>query len=190
MYRNFSGYLYRGTWPISNYLAIAHHIIFFMIDQTLYSAVSFMFVIMLPLFWFFIFFVIVLGNVSYNLLSIIHSNNSYHELAISISVGLLLLIVDHYGSSLVWLLSLFSKDPGSDISMLLNVLSCCSTCFPVEGISYILALCMFWLVDVSLYLLLSFHFSYCRWQWIYMRDWTICAKFVLIISCLFVYYYI
>ena len=99
-----------------------------------------------------------LDTVAYDLLSlIVHKDNRCHELTISISVGLLLLVVGHYRFLLIRLLCLFSLVPGSSISMLLNVLSCWSTYFSFEGIAYTLILRRLWWVGVKYYLLLSFH---------------------------------
>ena len=96
--------------------------------QILYSVVLFVYVVLL-LFQFSILFGIVLGNVSYDLLSlVVHRDSSYYELAISISVGLLLLVVACYRSAWVLFLYLISSYPDSGISMLLNVLSYWSTC--------------------------------------------------------------
>ena len=58
---------------------------------------------------------------------------------------------------MVRLLYQLSLGPGSRIFVLLNVLSCWSTYFSVEGISYTLALYRLWWVGVGYYLLLSFH---------------------------------
>ena len=137
-------------------IQLSHNTLYFLYP-TLYSAVSFVFVELL-LFWFSIFFVTLLDNVAYGLLSLIaHTDNSCHELDIFISVGLLLLVVGHYRSSLIRLLYQFSSGLSSSIFMLLNVLSCCSTYFSDEGITYTLALCRLWWVGVWYYLLLSFH---------------------------------
>ena len=98
------------------------------------------------------------GTVAYDPLFLIaHRDNSYHDLSISISVGLLLLVVGHYRSSMKQLLYQFSLVPGSRISMLLNELFYCSTYFPVEDIAYSLVLKRLWWVDVGYYLLLPFH---------------------------------
>ena len=108
-------------------------------DRTLYPAVAFVSV-MLLLFWFSISFLSLLGIESCDLLSlIVHIDNNYHGLAISISISveLLLLVVNHYRSLLVRLFYLFSVIPDSNISMLLNSLFCCSTYFSVEDNVYL-----------------------------------------------------
>ena len=102
-------------------------------NRTLYPAVAFVFVALL-LFWFSSSFSSLLDIESCDLLSLIaHIDSCYHVLAISISVELLLLIVNHYRSLLVQLLCLFSVLLGSNISMLLNSLFCYSIYFSVGG---------------------------------------------------------
>ena len=126
-------------------------------DHTLYLAVSFVSVV-LVLFWFSINFLLLPGIEACGLLSLIaYIDSSYHGFTISILVVLLLLVEDHYRSLQVWLLCLFSLNPGSDIFMLLNSLFCCFSCFSIEGSVYTLALNRLWWVDVVHYLLLSFH---------------------------------
>ena len=79
-------------------------------DHTLYPAVVFVFV-MLLLFWFSISSLSLLDMEACDLLSLItHKGNNYHSLVISISVELLLSVLNHYKSLLVWLLCLFSLD--------------------------------------------------------------------------------
>ena len=81
----------------------------------------FHFFVVLLLFLFSISFLSLLGIRACDLLSLIaHKDNSYHVLTISISVELLLLIVNYYRSSLIRLLCQFSLVPSSNIYMLLN----------------------------------------------------------------------
>ena len=77
------------------------------------------------------------GNVAYGPLFLIaHKDNIYHGLGISISVGLLLLVVDHYRSLLILILfsPRFKRFHAIEYTVLMFHL------FSVEGIVYTLVL--------------------------------------------------
>ena len=124
--------------PVSNYSAIAQARVFsrsYFVSSCYIRFRSVAIVLILH------FFLSLLDIESCNLLSLIaRIENSYHDLAISISVELLLLVVNCCKSLLVRLLYLFSVIPGSNIFMLLNSLLCCFTYFSIGGKVYTLAL--------------------------------------------------
>ena len=110
------------------------------------------------LFWFSIFTLTTPGIVAHDpVFLIVHKDNSYHGFVISISVGMLLLVVHHYKSSLLRLLYQFSLILGSSIPMLLKLLFCCFAHLSFKGIIYTWVLCRLWWVGVGYYLLLSIH---------------------------------